>query len=125
MDKTLEKALPWLIAAGAAVTGGLLIRSAIKKAADRKNFKEALYDGNAESWANDFYIAFHGGTGWGTDEDLALETVAAIPTKRAWEDTIQAYYKLYRRNLSKDVTEELGDGFEDLKKFKEILKLKR
>ena len=93
-----------LLSGGIFLIGRKIINSAIANNVEKKTFQE----GTPATVAKQFKMAFENNNWPGTNEVLVRRLFQDIPSKDFFNRVVKAYTQLYRRNLLRDLFEELS-----------------
>lgn len=96
-----------LLAAGTLV---FAVAHFMRKQKQNKVQQGALEEGNPATFATLFKMAFDNDNilGWGTNEELVMQTAKEIPSKKLYDKIQSAYATLYKSQLNADLKSELS-----------------
>ncbi len=97
---------------GLLLTGGVILvgRKIINSAISNKVEKKTLDERSPATLAKQFRMAFENNNWPGTNEELVRRLFQNIPSKEFfYKRVVKAYKQLYRRNLLRDLADELAD----------------
>ena len=94
---------------GLLITGGIILlgRRLINAAISNQVENKTLEMGSPATFAKGFKMAFENNNWPGTDEELVRQLLRDIPSKEFFNRVVKAYKQLYRRNLLRDMADEL------------------
>lgn len=82
----------------------------LRKKKKNKVQQGAIEEGNPATYATLFKMAFDNDNvlGWGTNEELVMQTARDIPSKKLYDKVQSAYATLYKSQLNADLQSELS-----------------
>lgn len=86
---------------------GFMIWRGIRKHREKKEQDKSLEEGTTATYAKQIKMAFDNDGYWGTNLAELRRVLIEIPSKELVQKTATSYYKLYKRNMFKDMESEL------------------
>jgi len=105
---SLKEKIAYSVLAALGFTGLVWLgKKAIDKAVSNKAHSKSFEDGTPETLAKQIKMAFENDGYWGTDTEALRRALISIPSKETLDKVFKAYQKEYKRNMYKDMSDEL------------------